>query len=365
MPDLSELSIISSNVQGLGNFQKRRDVFNYLRQKKHSIYFLQDTHFVSKQEKQIRAEWGYECFFSSYTSQSRGVAILFNNTFQFSVKEIISDPYGNYLILLINTSERNIVLVNLYGPNNDSPQFYSTLQEKLEQIPNDGIIIGGDWNLVLNPTLDYHNYKHNNNTRAQDRVIRLAGELELVDIWREINPEILRYTWRRPTPRQQARLDFFLISEELTSYVKDTNILPGYRSDHSIVSTKFDFRKEQKTRNFWKFNSSLLKDNIFVSEINEVIKEIKEQYAAFVYKREAIEDIPLDLLHLTISDQLFLDILLMEIRKKTLDYSYKKKKRDKLEEQQIEEQIRVIEKKTLKSEKNSRNDRTKRKISSI
>ena len=82
---MAKLKVMSCNCQGLGNFRKRRDLFQYLRQKNCSVYFLQDTHFEKKIERQIRAEWGYECYFSSFSSQSRGVAILLNNNFDFKI----------------------------------------------------------------------------------------------------------------------------------------------------------------------------------------------------------------------------------------------------------------------------------------
>lgn len=324
---MSALTITSVNVQGLGNYQKRRDVFQHLRQKNCSIYFLQDTHFESKVEKQIRAEWGFECCFASHTSQSRGVAILFNNNFDFEVKQTVKDKQGNYIILTIKTMNQEITLVNIYGPNNDNPQFYLTLQEKIRQLQNPKIIIGGDWNLVLNPSIDYYNYKHNNNVNAQKQVIDMIDQLELVDVWREVNPETLRYSWRRQTPPQQARLDFFLISENLITFVNDSDILLSYRSDHSPVTMKLEFSHEKKSSSFWKFNSSLLKELKYVEEVNTVIKRVKEQYAALVYERDKVEGIPIEQLHMTISDQLFLDTLIMEIRKKTMEYSSKQKKR--------------------------------------
>lgn len=324
---MSRLSLISVNVQGLGNFQKRRDVFQYLKQKQASIYFLQDTHFTKTEEKQIRSEWGYECLFSSYSTQSRGVCILFNNNFDFKVKSVDRDPNGNYLIVVINTMEKNIVLVNLYGPNTDNPQFYISLQQKLEILGYNDIIIGGDWNLVMNPALDYHNYKHNNNTKAQEQVVELSAELDLIDVWREINPETLRYTWRRHNQRQQARLDFFLVSENLLSNIKDADVLIAYRSDHSSIYLNLEFKKEDKTHNFWKFNSTLLRDKQYVEAVHTTICEVKEQYAALVYNREDIEKIPNDELEFMISDQLFLDTLLMEIRKRTMEFSGKKKKK--------------------------------------
>ena len=81
----NSISIVSVNCQGLNNKQKRRDVFHYLRNKKYNIYFLQDTHFEEKTEQYILSEWGYKGFFSSYTSNSRGVGILFNNNFEFKI----------------------------------------------------------------------------------------------------------------------------------------------------------------------------------------------------------------------------------------------------------------------------------------
>ena len=42
--------VVSVNCHCLGNRQKRKDVFHYLRNKKYSIYFLQDAHFEPKME---------------------------------------------------------------------------------------------------------------------------------------------------------------------------------------------------------------------------------------------------------------------------------------------------------------------------
>ena len=342
---MAKLSIASTNVQGLGNFKKRRDVFQYLRQKSYSIFFLQDTHFDAKLEPQIRAEWGYEAIFASHTTQSRGVAILFNNNFDFKILEVIKDPQGNYLIVRIKTFDQELTLVNIYGPNDDSPQFYHKIQDTLNNLQNHNLILGGDWNLVLNPALDYFNYKHNNNPKARDKVLTMLSDLDLLDIWREINPEVLRFTWRRPTPAQQARLDFFLVSENLAIKLKEADILNSYRSDHSSVMISFEFASGPKASNFWKFNSNLLRDKMFVEDINNTIKIIKEQYAIPVYNRDNLNKIPTSELQLSISDQLFLDVLLMEIRKKSMEYSSKKKRENEKREKDLDHEIIELEKK--------------------
>ena len=45
--------------------------------------------------------------------------------------------------------------------------------------------------MVLNPSLDYCNYKQVNNPKAQEKVFEVTTELDLTDVWREINPEVL------------------------------------------------------------------------------------------------------------------------------------------------------------------------------
>ena len=85
------LQIVSYNCQGLNSAEKRRDVFDYLKTKKCSIYCLQDTHFVAQDESKIRNEWGGECIFNSYTSNQRGVAILFSKDFEFKVLKTVQD----------------------------------------------------------------------------------------------------------------------------------------------------------------------------------------------------------------------------------------------------------------------------------
>ena len=186
---MESLSIISLNCQGLGNMKKRRDVFHYLKQKRHNVYFLQDTHFEPKLESYIKAEWGYTCYFSSHNSQSRGVAILFNNNFEFKTSNVHKDEDGNFISVSITTKEVEIVLINIYGPNRDKPEFFEKIKQHANNIHDAAhITIGGDWNLVLDPNMDYFNYKHLNNPNSKEKVEEMMLNMDLVDIWRDLNP---------------------------------------------------------------------------------------------------------------------------------------------------------------------------------
>ena len=83
--------------------------------------------------------------------------------------------------------------------------------------------------------MDYCNYKHVNNPFARDRIEDMILNLDLTDVWRDLNAGCKRSTWRRPVPLQQSRINFFLISESMVPYVNQTDILYEHRSNHSIV----------------------------------------------------------------------------------------------------------------------------------
>ena len=321
------------NCRGLQDRNKRLDVFNFLRQKRFSLYLLQDVHLTEQEQNKIRAEWGYETILNSYSTQSRGTLCLLSSTFEYKLHEIIKDNLGNLVILDININDKRYSIANLYGPNNDNPGFYDNLKNELLKLNNPYVIIAGDYNLALNQEYDTYNYLHVNNPRAKEKVTELIDELGLIDIWRDINPETKKYTWRRNHPLKQARLDFFLLSENLVMSVNNANIESGYRTDHSLITLGLQFDKFKKGKSFWKLNNSLLQDIEYVNSIKNTILNVKKQYMVPVYNVDNLKNISTDVIQFTINDQLFFETLLMEIRGKTISYaSYKKRNRDKREE---------------------------------
>ena len=204
-------------------------------------------------------------------------------------------------------------MVNLYGPNTDKPTFFNHISNCIDDIDNDENIICGDFNCVLNPKLDYYNYKTVNNPKAREKILEILNTKYLVDPFREKFPTHKKYTWKKRNPCKQARLDFFLVSESLMQYVQNVNIDSSYRSDHCIITLLFNLTKFKHSKSFWKHNNSLLTDATYLKKINKKINDIKLQYALPVYNYAEIDDIPNEELQFVINDQLFLDTLLMEI----------------------------------------------------
>lgn len=232
-----DISVLSMNVRGLASKFKRRDVLTWLREQKCSIYCLQDIHCKPDMVKVWEAEWGLQLIIAPYRSDSRGVAVLFNNSFEYKLHEKILHDDGNYIILDLEMGSLRLTLVNLYGPNRDDPRFYEEIRNKIIQIGNSSIIMCGDFNLVLDQNKDTVGYLHRNNQEAQQTVLDIKNDMGLVDPWRALHLNVRRYTWRGVGPTlKQSRLDFFLVSQDIFSQVTATDIQAGYKTDHSPVT---------------------------------------------------------------------------------------------------------------------------------
>ena len=104
---------------------------------------------------------GRTCFFSSFDSQSRGVAIFIRKNLPIKVLDQFSDHECNLLAILIEFESKVILLEGIYEPNSDCPEFYDTevLKKILEWNPHHAIFTG-DWNLILDKSRIYQNVEY-------------------------------------------------------------------------------------------------------------------------------------------------------------------------------------------------------------
>ena len=100
-----DLKIASLNVRGIGNNTKRREVFNWLRSKKFSIYMLQEVHCSENTADLWACEWGYKTLFGCCSSNKAGVSILFNNNFNLHILKVFSDIFLHFFWTCQKTSK--------------------------------------------------------------------------------------------------------------------------------------------------------------------------------------------------------------------------------------------------------------------
>ena len=176
---MSELKIMSLNCRGLGGHEKRRDVINYIKNLDFDIYFLQDTHLTQRKTPYFNALWRGKCFHSFGTHNSRGTSILFKPHIQHNILHEEFSDEGNFVLLTCTIFLNTYTLVNIYGPNDDRPSFFHRLNEKLEALGSENIIIGGDFNFVIDYQKD-SNYNQQNNINARNAFLETVNNHNLV-----------------------------------------------------------------------------------------------------------------------------------------------------------------------------------------
>ena len=155
----------------------------------------------------------------------------------------------------------------------------------------------------------------------------LCESQNLRDIWRTLNPDLSRFTWRNKSLKVQCRLDFFLVSDDLCSQTKKCEILLAPESDHSAVSIHIqsDVLAQKKGPGFWKFNTTLLEDEVYISSLQENLPKFKEKYCDLT------------------DSGLKWDLIKMEIRGFTVKYSKRKAKIAKSKEMALLEKVNELQ----------------------
>ena len=271
------IKLISLNVRGLGDRIKRRAILNFYR--KHAgIICLQETHSTPDIEQLWINEWGGDIVFSHGTSKSRGVCILMPKGMLQVTSNKQCDLDGRIIAIEIGQGEENILLCNIYAPNEDCPCFFDDLFKQIQNNSHNEVIVG-DFNLVLDPKKDRIGFTHNKAKSVE--VIRTAcNELFLSDIWRTRNERETLYSWYRTKPKLSAsRIDFALISAGLCDLCQNVGYTTGLKSDHLAYFLFLNLNKNKRGKGYWKLNVSLLSNINYVNLMNETIDEVLETCA--------------------------------------------------------------------------------------
>ena len=155
-----------------------------------------------------------------------------------SIINVLNDPKGRIIIADISIDDVVYTLVNIYGPNIDSPSFFHNISTYLTNFDCGILIWGGDFNLVFNSNLDKIGRLPRTNFNARSEVLNICHKFNLVDVWRERNPLYKKFSWNSSIDFIQCRLDFFLVSRHLLQHTSAVQMLILYRFFNRITHDK-------------------------------------------------------------------------------------------------------------------------------
>ena len=248
-------------------------------------YFYKKLTLTAKSNKNGKKDFKGSILFSQGKSNSCGVLIAYFRTGTFTLKKQQTDKEGRISILDVSINDSEYILINLYNanPENDQIDVLSSLSKPLEDFDislTKQLVMARDFNLFFNSKLEGQGRNPTLKKKSLAKLIELKETYDRCDIWRVRNTKSKRFTFTQKHYLGfiQRRLDYILISNTLQEFLTMTDILTLISTDHSPVLLSLS--KEKITirgTRFWKFNSSLTKDQNYKTEIKQLIRNFSNE----------------------------------------------------------------------------------------
>ena len=112
------------------------------------------------------------------------------------------DNLRRILIIEVKIDDSVFVLINIYNANTNSEQLHTlndliNILETFVGIQNKIVVLGGDFNVILNSSLDSDGCMPVIKKKTIAKLIQITENLYLCNIWRIRNPKRKRFTFRQ------------------------------------------------------------------------------------------------------------------------------------------------------------------------
>lgn len=260
------LKIYSWNVNGLRAVLRKNALQEFIAKENPDIICFQETKAKQRQAEVDLPE--YEELWNSAERAGYSGTAIFTKIKPLSVRntlptdKVLKDQFGDPLAegRLITAEFEEFYLVNAYVPNSKNALERLALREKLwdpellkylksleKEKP---VVVCGDFNAaheeidIARPKTNHHSAGFTDEERQGITNYIDAG---LIDTFRTLHPDEVRYTWWSHWGNARAnnvgwRIDYFFVSKALKKHLKSAEIHEHYSgSDHCPISIELDF----------------------------------------------------------------------------------------------------------------------------
>ena len=166
--------------------------------------------------------------------------------------------------------------------------FFKTVFQMIEEMQCEFVILGGDFNVVMEPKKD-RNVNKCYHPKARDFILQKREEFQLIDIWRTQHPDERKFSWckydRSKKDFAWSRIDYMLVSECLINCVTDSEIKPGIVSDHSMISIGLQLMGEKRGKGIWKLNEQWMENEKYCETMIRELKSVLKTFQHLDGKR--------------------------------------------------------------------------------
>ncbi len=192
--------------------------------------------------------------------------ILVNRKLNLTIEHLGSDEKGRFVFIRCKIYNNRLALVSIYGPNETDSAFLTQISKTLLEEIDFPLVVGGDFNAVINPALD----KSQSDTTANPSsklLNKFITELNLIDLWRIQNTKAKDFTFFSNRHKTFSKIDYIFLSPSLISSNSSISILPILLSDHSAVLCSVPLSDVKAKSPRWRFNISLLSNQTFITSL--------------------------------------------------------------------------------------------------
>ena len=174
------------------------------------IFLLQETQSDEIGSNIWLKEWGGLGIFAHENNTSRGTAILFRPGLNIEIRQVEICKRGRFVAVGTSINGSHLSLISVYGPNINNPSEFHAMFEACENIGDEDMIIGGDFNFRFDLNLDHDSRARTiaNNHRCKAAVLQYMTARKLVDVWRSLHSHAKNFTFHQAASGVKSRIDF-------------------------------------------------------------------------------------------------------------------------------------------------------------
>lgn len=271
---MDQITIYTLNTKGLNVPEKRRMLLNDLKRSKADVAFIQETHFKTGAPMCLKNRYFPTTYHATNPSaKSKGVSILISGNVPWTCRDTRIDTEGRYVFLKGLIGDVLVTLATVYAPNDRQDIFISKTLNELLSFAEGQLMLGGDFNVPLCPSVDTSNGTSSLRRGVHNRITKTLHETRLIDVWRLLHAGERDYTFFSSPHKSYSCIDLFLLPHNQLEAIDKVDIGTITWSDHAPITLKYSLSRTATTKSrFWRLNESLLQDPTVLADVTKELK---------------------------------------------------------------------------------------------
>lgn len=215
-------------------------LFSDLKYSHADIAFIQETHFWDNKLPYLKNIFYPLTYHSTNKSaMSKGVSTLLSSKLPWTCRDTLVDMEGRIVFIKGLIGDIQLTLTTIYTPNDHQDIFNRRTLDLLVEFKEGQLILGGDFNIPLIPTMDTSSNTSSVPTGSHKRVAQAIHKAQLIDVWRLQHSGERDYIFYSSPHNVYTRIDFFLIPHCQLHAVHDSSIGSRTWSDLAPISLTY------------------------------------------------------------------------------------------------------------------------------